>query len=83
LWATAKSFRVLLDFVNLPPQAELTKIADGDMANVQNVLWLADFFQILPLQQLCIEKHIVPRLTEECTLVIPFLEDAFAKLAAC
>jgi len=55
LWATARAFRVLLDFVNshtretnfflpLPMDDE-----NSYLANVQNVLWLADFFQILPL----------------------------------
>jgi len=41
LWATATSFRVVLDFVNtgeIQPQIDINVM--------QNVLWLSDFFQI-------------------------------------
>lgn len=83
LWATAKSFRVLLDFVSSSLPFSEMSILDKDMTNIQNVLWLSDFFQILPLQRVCIEKHILPRLSSDFTIVIPFLEDAFTKLASC
>jgi hypothetical protein len=44
-------------------------------------MWLAEFFQIFPLQRMCIDKHITPRLAQQT--VLPFLEDAFAMLAQC
>ena len=81
LWATARAFRVLLDYVNSSKPFSGLTIGDDDLQNVQNLLWLADFFQILPLQRVCIDKHIGPRLTHQT--VLPFLEDSFAKLASC
>jgi hypothetical protein len=41
LWASANSFRIVLDFVNIN---EIQ--ADIDINTIQNVLWLSDFFQI-------------------------------------
>jgi hypothetical protein len=81
LWATARAFRVLLDYVNSSKPFSGLTIGDDDLQNVQNLLWLADFFQIFPLQRMCIDKHITPRLAQQT--VLPFLEDAFAKLAQC
>lgn len=49
-----------------------------DVFLMQNVLWLADFFQLHSLQKLCIDKHIIPGLTQENIIV--FIKDAFAKL---
>jgi len=45
---------------------------------MQNVLWLADFFQLHDLQRVCIDKHIIPGLGKDNILV--FMKDAFAKL---
>jgi hypothetical protein len=49
-----------------------------DVFLMQNVLWLADFFQLHSLQKLCIDKHIIPGLTQKNIIV--FIKDAFAKL---
>ena len=49
-----------------------------DILLMQNVLWLADFFQLHDLQRLCIDKHIIPGLTQENIAV--FVKDAYAKL---
>ncbi len=56
-------------------------IGEDDLGNVQRILWLADFFQILPLQEICIAKNILPRLTHEN--VVTFLDDAYSKVAQC
>eukprot|EP00347_Sterkiella_histriomuscorum_P019003 403343339 len=76
LWATANAFRIVLDFVNVGDIS-----SDIDLQTIQNVLWLADFFQIHQLQRLCIDNFIVPRLTNQN--VLTFLEDAFQKLSSC
>lgn len=76
LWATASAFRLVLDFVNTGQVG-----SDVDLGTVQNVLWLADFFQIHALQRECIDRHIAPQLTRHN--VLTFLEDAFSKLSSC
>ncbi|CDW77013.1 UNKNOWN [Stylonychia lemnae] len=76
LWATADSFRLVLDYVNV---GEIQP--DVNLETIQNVLWLADFFQIHQLQKLCIDLFIVPQLTR--INVLNFLEDAFQKLSSC
>ena len=49
-----------------------------DILLMQNVLWLADFFQLHSLQKLCIDKHIIQYLNKENIVI--FIKDAFAKL---
>jgi hypothetical protein len=73
---------VVLDYVNsCRPITDLVLEAGLELPIIQNVLWIADFFQLISLQKLCIEKYIVPSLTYDH--VLPFLEDAFAKLCHC
>jgi hypothetical protein len=47
LWATAKAFRIVLDYINTGEMfwASGDKDVEGrDVFLMQNVLWLADFF---------------------------------------
>lgn len=49
LWATAKAFRIVLDYINTGEMfwASGDKDVEGrDVFLMQNVLWLADFFQL-------------------------------------
>lgn len=71
----------MLDFVNCNDMFW----ASGDAAHegkdvhlMQNVLWLADFFQLHKLQKQCIDKHIVPGLNSDN--IVTFVKDAYAKL---
>lgn len=38
------------------------EVEGRDVILMQNVQWLADFFQLHTLQRLCIDKHIIPGL---------------------
>ena len=81
LWSTAQAFRIVLDYINTGEMFWASGNKDKESSDIllmQNVLWLADFFQLHNLQSLCIDTHIVPGLNKDNIIV--FIKDAYAKL---
>ena len=83
---------MVLDYVNTGDMFWASgnrQIESKDIILMQNVLWLADFFQIHDLQKECINKFITPVLTSQkhsdlnistYDMILLFLQDAYAKL---
>ena len=81
LWSTAQAFRIILDYINTSELFWASGNKDKESTDIflmQNVLWLADFFQLHHLQKICIDKHIVPGLNS--SNIVIFMKDAYAKL---